>query len=571
MAEITGGELILKCLQKEGLNMLFGITDEGYHAIMHKCDDYGIRFVAPRHEAAAVHMAQGVHKTTGKVTAVLAGGGPGTANLISGVICAASEGVPVIAITAQRRREVVYPSRAGVYQGCDQLDFFRPFTKWNAVIHSWDRIPEIVQRAFRECLTGRPGPVHIDVPDSVMNETGDDSDLKILEPQQYRSLEPMAPSEKEIEALTGIIAEAQNPLMMAGTGVLNSEGWSDFVELVELLNCPAITSMAGRAAIPDNHPNNILGYTEGWLAARKEADVVLAAGTCLGEVELPFDKYWGDANQKIIQVDMDPKNIGINMPIYMGMVGDAKSTLKAVVTRLKEKGVKPSDGAKVRHYQEIVKKWYGETLQPIIDSFSDDKIHPAQSVLAARQVFPDEAINVADGGNTSLFNGFFTEFTKPRTSLGLFEFGHLGTGIPSAIGAKLANPDKDVYCITGDGAAGFNFMEMETALREKAKITVIVHAEGSWCMEEIGHIMEGADPSRYQSVVQLPVRWDKTAESMGCHGEYVEKADELPEAITRAKDSELPAVVCVQTDRQSNLLPPGLALFAEVYTGVVEE
>jgi acetolactate synthase-1/2/3 large subunit len=268
---------------------------------------------------------------------------------------------------------------------------------------------------------------------------------------------------------------------------------------------------------------------------------------------------------------MDPRNIGINMPVYRGIVADAKSTLKMLVACLKEMGVKPSDGARVRQYQEIVKQWYDGTLQPVIDSFSDDKIHPAQSVLAARQVFPTEAINVADGGNTSLFNAFFTEFTKPRTSLGLFEFGHLGTGIPSAIGAKLANPEKEVYCITGDGAAGFNFMEMETALREEAKITVIVHAEGSWCMEEIGHIMEGADPSRYKGVVQSPIRWDKTAESMGCHGEYVEKAEELPEAITRARDSELPAVVCVKTDRQSNLFAPGLALFAEVYTGPIEE
>jgi len=569
MAEITGGELLLKCLQKEGLTFSFGIDDKAYHTIIHKCDDYGIRFVAPRHEAAAVHMAQGVHKTTGKVTAVLAGGGPGTANLISGVICAAAEGVPVIAITAQRRREVVYPSRVGVYQGCDQLDFFRPFTKWNAVIHSWDRIPEIVQRAFRECFAGRPGPVHIDIPDSVMNATGDASSLKILEPYHYRCIEPMEPNAKDIEEIAGLLTKAQNPLVMAGTGVLNAEGWGDFVELVELLNCPAITSMAGRTALPDNHPNNIRGYTEGWLAVRREADVVLAVGTCLGEIDLPFKKYWGAANQTIIQVDMDPRNIGINMPVSMGIVADARSTLKALVTCLKEMGVKPSDGTKVLHYQQIVKKWYAETVQPIMDSFSDDKIHPAQPILAARQVFPAEAINVADGGNTSLFNAFFTEFTKPRTSLGLFEFGHLGTGIPSAIGAKLANPDRDVYCITGDGAAGFNFMEMETALREKAKITVIVHAEGSWCMEEIGHIMAGADPSRYESVVQLPVRWDKTAESMGCCGEYVEKADELHEAIRRAKDSELPAVVCVKTDRQANLMPPGLALFAQVYTGAV--
>ena len=124
-------------------------------------------------------------------------------------------------------------------------------------------------------------------------------------------------------------------------------------------------------------------------------------------------------------------------------------------------------------------------LEAAPKDYEGDKIHPATSVEAAAKVFGPEAINVGDGGNTSLFNGLYLRFTTPRTSLGIFEFGHLGTGIPMAIGAKLANPDKDVYVITGDGAAGFNFMEMETAAREKVKITVIVHAEEHWCMEEI--------------------------------------------------------------------------------------
>jgi acetolactate synthase I/II/III large subunit len=567
MAEITGGELIVKCLKKEGVKRIIGITDAFYHPVMFSCEKYGIRWVAPRHEAAGVHIAEGVYKTTGEIPVVMAGAGPGMANLISGIICARAEGVPVIAITAQRRKEVIYPTKTGVYQGLDQYDIFKPITKWNAVVHSWDRIPEIIQMAFREALAGRPGPVQIDIPESVVYGTGDELKVKILEPNQYRVLEPVEPSSSAIEYIAELISKSKNPLLMAGTGVLNSDGTYDFLELVELLNCPVITSMAARSAIPNDHPNYVFGYSNAAFAARRKADVILAVGTCFGELDLPFNKYWGDINkQKIIQVDIDPRNIGINWPVHMGVLGDAKATVKALIRKLKDMGVKPSDGKMLKQYKKMEEQYLTERKQPIKD-YKGDKIHPAHSVEIARKVFPPDAINVGDGGNTSLYNGLFTQFTKPRTSLGIFEFGHLGTGIPYAIGAKLANPHKDVYCITGDGAAGFNFMEMDTALRENAKITVIVHADESWCMEEIVQLMTVGDPSKTVACKQLPIRWDKLAEAIGCHGEYVDKLDDLESALERAKKSKLPTVVCVKTDKDSNLIPPGAEQFEEVYSG----
>lgn len=567
MANIKGGELILKCLQKEGVKRIIAITDEGYHAIQHKCADYGMRLIAPRHEAAGAHIAQGIYRASGEISAVLGGGGPGTANLLSGVICAGSEGVPLIVITAQRRKEVVYPSQVGVFQGTDQLEWFHPVTKWNAVVHEWQRIPEIVSRAFREAWTGRPGPVHIDVPETVMNEEGDDASVRILEPHQYRSLVPPAPSSAEIEELASLLEQAERPLVMAGAGVLDCGAWDDYRALVETLGCPSATSVAGRTALSDDHPNNLFPYTAGAFNARREADVVVTFGTCLGELDLPWDKYWGDEAQKIVQVDIDPRNLGAHRALYRGVVADAGAALRALTLKLRERGVRPEDGSRAAAYRAQTEAWRAETLQPMIDAGGDDVIHPAQSVLAANEVFPQGSINVADGGNTSLFNLFFSRLTKPRTSQGNTEFGHLGTGIPSAIGAKLARPDVDVFCISGDGAAGFNIMEMETAVRENVKITVIVHAEGSWSMEEIVHIAVGAEPDRYRSALFGTVRWDKIAEAVGCHGEYVEKSADLVPAMQRARDAELPALVCVKTDRQANLIPPGLEQFGEVYSG----
>jgi acetolactate synthase-1/2/3 large subunit len=567
MANIKGGELILKCLQKEGVKHIIAITDEGYHAIQHKCADYGMRFVSPRHEAAAAHIAQGIFKATGEISAVLGGGGPGTANLLSGVICAESEGVPMLVITAQRRKEVVYPSQVGVFQGTDQLEWFRPVTKWNAVVHEWQRIPEIVSRAFRETWTGRPGPVHIDVPESVMNEEADEDSVQILEPHQYRSLVPPAPSSAEIEEIASLLEQAERPLVMAGTGVLNSGAWDDYRALVEALGCPSTTSMAGRTALSDDHPNNLLPYSAGSFSARREADVVVTFGTCLGELDLPWDKYWGDETQKIVQVDIDPRNLGAHRALYRGVVADAGAALRALVEKLRERGVQPEDGARAAAYRAQTEAWCAEALQPMIDAGGDETIHPVQSILAANEVFPQGSINIADGGNTSLFNMFFSRFSEPRTSQGNAEFGHLGTGIPSAIGAKLARPDADVFCISGDGAAGFNIMELETAVRENVKITVIVHAEGSWAMEEIVHLAEGAQPEQYRSALMGTVRWDEIAKAVGCHGEYVEKSADLVPAMQRARDAERPALVCVKTDRQATLIPPGLEQFGEVYSG----
>ncbi len=567
MAEVNGGEVIVKCLLKEGVKRIFGITDAGYHPVMGAAVANDIRWVGPRHEAAAVHMAEGVFKTTGEIPVVMAGYGPGTANMVSGLICAREEGVPVVAISSQVRSPIAYPFTSGVFQGMNQYDIMKPVCKWNAVVHQWNRIPEIIQRAFREALTGRPGPVHVDIPYDLIYERSDDSELRYLEPYQYRPL-LMEPPDAQVEKAAKLISDAKNPLLIAGTGVLNSRGWDEFRELVELLNCPATTTMAARSAFSSDHPNCLFGLGNGALSARQEADVILAVGTRLGNLDLPYDPYFGHPDeQKLIQVDIDPRNVGINRPVSLGIVADARATLRALLNKLKELGVKPASGHQLKKYKDIEAEQFA-VLEQAPRDYQGDKIHPATSVETAARVFGPEAINVGDGGNTSLFNALYTRFINPRTSLGIFEFGHLGTGIPCAIGAKLANPEKEVYVITGDGAAGFNFMEMETAAREKAKITVIVHAEEHWCMEEIEQLafFEG-DASKVIACRQYPVRWDKMAEAMGCHGEYVEKPEELVAAFERAKNHELPAVVCVKTDFYANLVPPIADRFMEVYEG----
>jgi acetolactate synthase I/II/III large subunit len=190
---ISGGELLARCLKREGVHFVFGLMSPEVDPFLASLEENKMRFVPVRHEAAAAYMAEGLYKTTGEIAATLTNPGPGTANLIPGVINARHEGVPVIAITAQHRLDVVYPSPPSTFQGQDQLDVFRPAVKWGAPIFSWQRIPEVTRMAFREMWSGRPGPVQLEIPMPVMYAEGDEASVPLLDPAQYRSVGPDIP------------------------------------------------------------------------------------------------------------------------------------------------------------------------------------------------------------------------------------------------------------------------------------------------------------------------------------------------------------------------------------------
>jgi len=567
MSEITGGELLVRCLANEGIKFVFGLPCPEVDPILAALADYGIRFVPIRHEAAGVHMAEGLYKATGQVAAVLGNPGPGSANLLPGVITARHEGVPVIVITAQHRPGIVYPSTPATFQGQDQLDIFKPAVKWGAPIFSWDRIPEIMRLAFREMWTGRPGPVHLDVEMTVTYATGDDATVSIIPPEQYRASQPQ-PSAAQIEQAVDMLAQAEHPLVISGSGVDRAGANAALLQIVELLNCPVMSTMAGRSTVPLDHPNFIYGFGPAGDLVRQEADVILVAGSRLGNLDLPFDKYWGKpAHHKIIQIDVDPRNMGVTRPMALGIVADVKAALEDLARALKARKVKAKDGKDLARYSETARAWWDEQFQ-MLEGWHGPGIHPAHAVQVIGKVFGKDACYHADGGNTSLWLHWLIPATGPRSYHNILELGMLGTGIPSAIGAKLGNPAREVVCVTGDGAAGFNFMEMQSAARDGVKITTVVFAEGSWTMEEPNErMLYGRTFGTEHGVV----RWDRVAEGLGCHGEYVERMEDIEPALRRAQAAKGPAVVCVRTDRDANLaVPQELMLrFVEVYQGPI--
>jgi len=565
MSEITGAELLIRCLVGEGVRFVFGIPCPEVDPILAKLEQYEVRFVPVRHEAAAVHMAEGLYKTTGQVAVVLGNPGPGSANLIPGVITARHEGVPVVVLTAQHRLGIVYPSSPATFQGQDQLEVFKPVVKWSGPILSWERIPEVMRIAFREMWTGRPGPIQIEIPAPVMYAMGDDAKVRLLRPDQYRAAGPR-PSEAQLEEAARMLAGAKRPIVISGAGVDRAGANEALLAVVEALNCPVIGTIAGRSSVPVDHPNFLYGYGVGADLARRESDVILVAGSRMGNLDIPYDKYWGDpANQKLIQVDIDQRNMGVTRPLALGIVSDAKSALEGLLRVLKTERVRPKGGEDTQRYREVARKWWEERFAPIV-AWRGPGIHPALAMQTIGKVFGSDSIYVADGGNTSLWAAWFLPSTKPRSYLNILELGMLGTGIPSAIGAKFGNPAREVVCVSGDGAAGFNFMEMQSAAREGLNVRTVVFAEGSWTMEEPNERMLYG---RTFGTEMGTVRWDRVAEGLGCQSFYVDRMEDLEAALKGAKASDGPAVVCLKTNRDANLaIPMELGLrFAEVYQG----
>jgi acetolactate synthase-1/2/3 large subunit len=565
MAELTGGQVLARCLEAEGVRFVFGLPSPEIDPFLAALDEHGIRLVPVRHEAAGAHMAEGLYKTTGQVAAVIGNPGPGSANLLAGVITARHEGVPMLAITSQHRLGIVYPSSPATFQGQDQLDVYRAAVKWGGPVFEWARIPEVVRLAFREMWTGRPGPVQIELPGPVLYATGDEANVRALGPDAYRATFPEA-SAAQITRLADLLPQAVRPAVVAGSGVDRADANAALLAIVERLGCPVVPSMAGRAVFPSDHPCFVSGSGPGGDLVKREADVVLVVGSRLGNLDLPFDKYWGDpASQRIVQIDVDPRNIGVTRPLAFGIVADAKAALVALDSALGGRRAAKKDSGFLARARGAADAFRVEQMS-VVDGWSGPGLHPGRVMQAVGRAFGPDAVYVADGGFTSLWASWCLPPTRPRSYLGILELGMLGTGIPSALGAKLGSPAREVVCVTGDGAAGFHVMELQSAVREGAKITVVVFAEGSWSMEIPNEQMLYG---RTFGTEMGTVRWDLVAQGLGCEGFHATTLAEVDAALGKAKRARGPALVCVTTDRTANVTVPVEAAirFAEVYQG----
>ncbi|HEX9208841.1 MAG TPA: thiamine pyrophosphate-binding protein [Steroidobacteraceae bacterium] len=578
MTETSGGEVLARMLRAEGVEKVFGIIDGTYFGFYSSLHRLGIEIVTPRHETCAAHMAGAYARLTGKLGVCMASNGPGVANILPGLAVENAEGNRVLAITSCRRPQIVYPDRGGAYQSFDQVGAISHLAKWSKAVVSFDRVAELARTALRHCYEGRPGVVHLDVPETIMNGKVK-ADVVTWQPHQYRRVEPILPSPDQVAQAADLLAAAELPMIHAGSGIIHAGAYDELRRVAELLHAPVTTSWAARGVLPETSELAIpMPFIPLNNEVRNDADVVLAVGTRLGETD-----WWGKApywrhpsEQKMIQVDVDGLVLGANKPAALAVLADAKAFLAALAQVLagRQGGMNlDARRRKVAKYRDRAREERAK-LDEKLQDFAVP-MNPAHVAHACEQVFPQESVLVADGGNAAVWAMMFTSSRVPNTLLSTFKMGMLGAGVAQATGAAVARPEHPVCCIIGDGAMGFHPQEVETAVRNGLRVIYVVLCDRQWGMVKMNQqfmlkpiktlIKKSLGPDETIKADLGEIRFDKLAESMGAHGERVADPRELRPALERALASGGPAVIHVDVDPVKHMWAPGLMHFKDMH------
>lgn len=578
MAEISGGEVIARMLQNEGVEKVFGIIDGTYFGFYSALHRLGIEIVTPRHETSAAHMAGAYARLTGKLGVCMASNGPGVANILPGLVVEQGEGNRVLVVTSARRPGIMYPDRGGAYQCFDQSGVIGRIAKWSAAVSSFARVPELMRKALRKSWEGRPGVVHVDVPENILNGK-EKTDVAFWAPHQYRSVTPLEPSAEQVAHAAELLAAAQAPMIHAGSGVIHASAFEALARVAELLHAPVTTSWAARGVLPETSPLAMpMPHVKVNHKVRNDADVALIIGSRLGETDWwGKPPYWRDpSGQKTIQVDIDPDILGLNKPADLAVQADARRFLERLGDELErrkgEMNLEPRR-ARVAGYAKAMREDRAGWDKALADTAIP--MHPAHIAAACGEVFPKDSVLVADGGNATIWAMFYHRADVPNRILSTFKFGMLGAGMAQAVGAAVALPGQPVCCIIGDGAFGFHPQEVETAVRNKAQVIYIVLCDRQWGMVKMNQqfmlrpfktiLFKHLGPEETIKADLGEIAFDKLGESMGAYGERVSDPKALRPALQRALESGRCSVVHVDVDPVKHMWAPGLMHFKKMH------
>jgi acetolactate synthase I/II/III large subunit len=550
---------ILELFEAEGINTLFGIPDPNFVHMFLEAESRGWTVVAPHHEAAAGFMAEAASRITGKPAVCIGTLGPGIANCAPAIQCALVENSPVIFLSGQRARVTEQRVRRGRIQFVKQMPLFENSVKYSASIEYADQTDEIIREGIRKAMGGTPGPVYIEYPSHIITE---ELDLpEPLPPARYRLVNQGADVDKVAEAAE-LIRKAKNPILLVGHGVHTSRSGAAVRELAELMNCPVIQTSGGTSYIPGLEDRTFqYVFSKASIVAVEESDLCLALGTELGEpVHYGRWRYWvaNEAIRKWIYVEQDPAAIGVNRPIDVPLVGDLRGVVPQLVAALKGTPRKPAPGL-----AKFMTDGAAELAELAAESLTKSDgsgavpIHTSRFVVEATRAFPQDGIMIRDGGATVIFQWTYSQ-CKPRDVIWNQNFGHIGTGLPYATGAMLADQaatgkQRPGMLLTSDSSFMFHIAELETAARCKLPLVCVVGVDNQWGLEvgvykrTFGH--GTAETGTHWS---KEVRLDKVGEGFGCHGEYVTKAEDIGPAIARAYASGKVGVVHVVIDPVAN-------------------
>jgi thiamine pyrophosphate-dependent acetolactate synthase large subunit-like protein len=536
--------------EAEGVNTLFGIPDPNFVHMFVEAEQRGWSVVAPHHEESAGFMAEAASRMTGRPGLCIGTLGPGVANIAGAMMCAKVENSPVVFLGGQRARITERRVRRGRIQFVRQEELFAPSVKYSASIEYADQTDEIVHEAIRRAMSGTPGPAYIEYPSHVILEELDVAAPP--EPHRYRLVNQRAGAAELAEAVE-LIRDAANPILLVGHGVHTSRSGAAVAELAELMACPVIQTSGGTAFIPGLEDRTFpYGFSQSAVEAVAASDVCVALGTELGEpVHYGTTRHWAEKNadRKWIYVEQDPLAIGVNRPIDVPLVGDLRGVVPQLVEALR-------DSARTRPAE--LDRWIRQDAEQLAELAETapagrSPVHPARYVVEATKAFPADGIMVRDGGATVIFQWTYSQ-AKPHDVMWNQNFGHLGTGLPYAVGASVAEGGKrPVMLLTSDSAFLFHIAELETAARLGLPLVCVVGVDHQWGLEVGVYKRTFEQPSPQPGVHwSKDVRFDKIAEGMGCHGEYVQDEAEIGPAIKRAYAAGGTAVIHVCIDPKAN-------------------
>ena len=531
MALVNGSQILARSLRRLRVDTFFYIMGGPMMAAETAAMEEGLRGIDVRHEQAAAMMAHAFGRVKNTLGVCMAASGPGATNLITGVANAWADCAPLLAIggsapLSQRGK--------GAFQEMDQVAAFKPITRWAEQCTDPRRVPELVGAAVRHALGGRPGPVYLDMPGDVLYKQVEEDE--VVYPDADHSLvraRPRGDPDMIAEAIR-LLNQAERPLVLSGSGILWSAAEAELRELVERAGIPFYTTPQGRGVVPDDHA---LSFLTARATAFREADLLFVIGTRVNYVIGHLAPPRFNPKARLIQVDIDPTEIGHNRPADVGIVGDAQAVLRQLLETLDGR-VDPRRFARWReHLAHVDQTKRAEAEQAM--STDQQPIHPLRLCKEVRDFIDRDAILVVDGQEILNYGRQSIPTFVPRHRLNSGVFGTMGVGLPFGVGAKVARPDKQVLVLHGDGSFGLNAMELDTCARFNIPVVTVVSLNGGWT----------ADPKREKPGRELGYTpFHRMAEALGCYGEYVEDPAEIRPALQRAFDSGCPALVNVLTD-----------------------
>jgi thiamine pyrophosphate-dependent acetolactate synthase large subunit-like protein len=532
MAIVRGEQIIARCLNNEKVDTIFFMMGGPTSGTAGACLDLGMKGIYVRHEQAAAMMAHAYARVTGKPGICITPSGPGTANALTGLANAWADATPIIAIGGSA------PMRAttlDAFQEMDQVAIMKPVVKAAYRVDMASRIPEYVSVAFREALDAKKGPVYLDLPGDILNHKVDDE--KLLFPANYRVESRPAGDPVQVERAIELLAAAKRPIVVTGSGVLWSGASAELRDFIDSTGLPFYTTPQGRGVIPEDHPRSFPGARS---MAFREADAVLVVGARANSMLSFLRAPRFSPNARFISVNLDGREIGHNRAVEVGIIGDARAVLRQLAEEAESRFEPHRESAWVAQLSAKHRS-NQERSAPLLHSDAVP-IHPLRLCREVRDLISRDTILIVDGHEILNFARQSIPIYQPGCSINAGPHGCMGVGVPFGIGAKVARPDAPVLVLSGDGAFGWNGMEMDTAIRHKLPIVVVMSNNAGFTSRKTGGTV-GRELG-WQ-------RYDKMVEALGGHGEFVEKPGDIRGAIERAMQSGKPALVNVCTDPEA--------------------